>query len=336
MGQPGRKHNLLLAAVIILLSACNSSTQKTDEPVKPSEVKNVIVPQFNADSAYAYVARQVAFGPRVPNMKSHVECGDWLIDELKKYCDTVYVQAFQVRSFDGKMLNGRNIIGAFQPDAGNRIMLAAHWDTRPFADQDTERKNEPIDGANDGASGVGVLLEVARQLHTAGSKMAVDIILFDVEDYGQPDDSKLPQMQDSYCLGSQYWAQNRPQGYKADFAILLDMVGAKDAVFPREGTSVYFASGIVEKVWSAAANLGYGNYFVNNIVGQTTDDHLFINMYAHIPAIEIVHYDPKRMDYGHFHHRHTDSMEYIDKGTLGAVGHVVLDVLFNEQPAPAP
>jgi Zn-dependent M28 family amino/carboxypeptidase len=192
------------------------------------------------------------------------------------------------------------------------------------------RQSEPIPGANDGGSGVGVLLEIARVIAQNDPGIGVDILLVDGEDNGDPGGDA-----ETWCLGSQYWAQNRPQGYKADYAILLDMVGAKDAVFPREGTSVYFASGIVEKVWSAAANLGYGNYFVNNIVGQTTDDHLFINMYARIPAIDIVHYDPKRMDYGHFHHRHSDSMEYIDKGTLGAVGHVVLDVLFNEQPAPA-
>lgn len=332
MGQPGRKHNLLLAAVIILLSACNSSTQKTDEPVKPSEVKNVIVPQFNADSAYAYVARQVAFGPRVPNMKSHVDCGNWLIDELKKYCDTVYAQAFQVRSFDGKMLNGRNIIGAFQPDAGNRIMLAAHWDTRPFADQDTERRNEPIDGANDGASGVGVLLEVARQLHTAGSKMAVDIILFDVEDYGQPDDSKLPQMQDSYCLGSQYWSKNlHVPNYFARFGILLDMVGAERSTFTQEGTSIRYAPEIVSLVWNTASSVGYSDYFVPEKTKAIVDDHFYVNELTHIKCVDIIHYDYNTpSNFWKHWHTHGDSMDKIDRNTLRATGQTVLEVLYRQ------
>ena len=193
-----------VALVFISCNGCDSSSNKPSTPTPPSTVMvQVNTPKFNTDSAFAFVKQQVDFGPRIPNTKAHVECGNWMIDKLKEFADTVIVQSFQVRAFDGKVLNSRNIVGSFHPDLGNRIILCAHWDTRPFADQDTQRKNEPIDGANDGASGVGVLLEVARQLSIANPNLGVDIILFDVEDYGQPDDSEFPTMEDSYCLGSQ-------------------------------------------------------------------------------------------------------------------------------------
>jgi hypothetical protein len=330
--------NQKLSAVIIFICtlfwmSC-SNDPKGNNPKDTGTVKTtprVKAPAFNSDSAYTFIQKQVDFGPRVPGTPEHAACASWMTEKLKSYGLDVSVQNATVTFYDGRKAMLSNIFGQFHKERERRVLLLAHWDTRPRADRDSVRRSEPIPGANDGGSGVAVLLEIARIIAQNDPGIGLDILLVDGEDNGDPGGEA-----ETWCLGSQYWAQNRPQGYKADFAILLDMVGAKDAVFPREGTSVYFASGIVEKVWSAAANLGYGNYFVNNIVGQTTDDHLFINMYAHIPAIDIVHYDPKRMDYGHFHHRHTDSMEYIDKGTLGAVGHVVLDVLFNEQPAPAP
>jgi hypothetical protein len=329
--------NQKLSAVIIftcvmIWTSC-SNEPKGNDPKDTATVKTtprVKAPVFNADSAYAFIQKQVDFGPRVPGTPEHAACATWMTEKLKSFGLEVSVQNAPVTFYDGRKATLSNIFGQFHKERERRVLLLAHWDTRPRADRDSVRQSEPIPGANDGGSGVGVLLEIARVIAQNDPGIGVDILLVDGEDNGDPGGEA-----ETWCLGSQYWAQNRPQGYKADYAILLDMVGAKDAVFPREGTSVYFASGIVEKVWSAAANLGYGNYFVNNIVGQTTDDHLFINMYARIPAIDIVHYDPKRMDYGHFHHRHTDSMEYIDKGTLGAVGHVVLDVLFNEQPSAA-
>lgn len=329
--------NQKLSAVVIftcvmIWTSC-SNEPKENDPKDTATVKTtprVKAPVFNVDSAYAFIQKQVDFGPRVPGTTEHAACASWMTQKLKSYGLEVSLQNAPVTFYDGRKATLSNIFGQFHKERERRVLLLAHWDTRPRADRDSVRQSEPIPGANDGGSGVGVLLEIARAIAQNDPGIGVDILLVDGEDNGDPGGDA-----ETWCLGSQYWAQNRPQGYKADYAILLDMVGAKDAVFPREGTSVYFASGIVEKVWSAAANLGYGNYFVNNIVGQTTDDHLFINMYARIPAIDIVHYDPKRMDYGHFHHRHTDSMEYIDKGTLGAVGHVVLDVLFNEEPAPA-
>jgi glutaminyl-peptide cyclotransferase len=329
---PGVKIKCLIFLLLLCLVACTTAPKQTEETTNTATQPKVVVPQFNADSAYSYVAQQVAFGPRVPNSKSHVRCGDWLIEELKKYCDTVYVQSYQVKAFDGKMLNSRNIIGAFAPDAGNRILLAAHWDTRPFADQDTVRKNEPIDGANDGASGVGVLLEVARQLKAAKSKMAVDIILFDAEDYGQPDDSNLPYMEDSYCLGSQYWAKNlHVQNYFARFGVLLDMVGAANSKFTQEGTSMRYAPEIVNLVWQTASNAGFGDYFIQETTKGIIDDHYYINGLAHMKVVDIIHYDYNtRSNFWKHWHTHGDSIDKIDRNTLRATGQTILEVLYRQ------
>ncbi len=331
MALPGVKIKRLFFPLLLLLVACNSKPTVQESTIPAAETK-VNVPQFNADSAYRYIAQQVAFGPRVPNSKSHINCGDWLITELKKYCDTVYVQSYQVKAFDGKILNSRNIIGAFSPDAGNRIMLAAHWDTRPFADQDSVRENEPIDGANDGASGVGVLLEVARQLKSAQSKMAVDFIFFDAEDYGQPDDSKLPYMEDSYCLGSQYWAKNpHVPNYFARFGVLLDMVGAVNSKFTQEGTSMRYAPEIVNLVWQTASNAGFGDYFVQEITKGIIDDHYYINGLAHMKVVDIIHYDHNTpSNFWKHWHTHGDTIDKIDKNTLRATGQTLLEVLYRQ------
>jgi hypothetical protein len=214
-----------------------------------------------------------------------------------------------------------------------RILLFAHWDTRPYADKDEERMGEAIDGANDGGSGVGVLLELARVLQSQPSELGIDIIFFDTEDYGAPEGNVMGGKYTDWCLGSQYWGNNpHVPGYDARYGILLDMVGAEDAVFPREGVSMYFAPRIVRKVWKAAEDLGYGHQFVNAVSGETVDDHLFVNQLAGIPSIVIVHYETDRESpgYGHFHHTHEDNMDGISKGTLGNVGEVLLDVIYHE------
>jgi len=197
MAQPGAKIKLLLlTTLLVAFAACNtgnkteSTTVETIKNTKPA-------PLFDADSAFNYVKSQTDFGPRIPNSTSQAKCADWLSNTMKQFADTVIVQSFQSRGFDGKTLNGKNIISSFNPSKGNRIMLCAHWDSRPFADQDSVRKNEPIDGANDGASGVGILIEVARQLSIAKPDLGVDIIFFDIEDYGQPENSGFPDQDDT-------------------------------------------------------------------------------------------------------------------------------------------
>jgi hypothetical protein len=291
------------------------------------------VPVFNADSAYYFVERQVLFGPRVPNTQPHIEAGNWLFETLAGFSDTVYVQSSKVRASDGTILDIRNFIGSFQPDKVNRILLCAHWDSRPWADHDPDPANhyKPIAGANDGASGVGVLLEIARLLHITAPHVGVDIIFFDGEDYGQ---HRLTDTRDndSWALGSQLWS-TRPHtpDYNARFGILLDMVGARDATFKHEGYSMMYAPNIVRRVWNTARNAGYGSFFVNTEGGYIIDDHYYINRNRHIPVINIID-QRDNTPHGFFPYWHTvgDTMDVIDAQTLKAVGQTVLTVIWND------
>jgi hypothetical protein len=294
----------------------------------------VEVVEFSGDSAYFYVEHQVAFGPRVPNTSNHLRCGEWLANELRRHGADVIVQKGKSKAFDGKILELSNIVGQYNTNAKSRVMLYAHWDTRPFADKDVVRINEPIDGANDGGSGVGVLLEIARQLNEKAPNVGVDIIFFDGEDYGAPEGT--PSTSSSYlnwCLGSQLWAeQPHRYGYRARFGILLDMVGAKDAVFNREGTSMRYAPSVVRKIWSRAEKLGYGNLFQNRETPATVDDNLFVSEMGGVPSVNIVDYRMNiiPMGYGPFHHTHADNMDVIDRATLEAVGKTVLSIVYSE------
>ncbi len=325
--------------VMSLIIACGDSEQKKDETkdlqkTEKKEQQSIKqAPEFNSDSAYYYIQKQVAFGPRVPNSKEHAACAEWLKNKLASFNGwEVQIQEFKARAFDDKILNGKNIIASYNKNASKRILLFAHWDTRPFADQDSINKNKPIPGANDGGSGVGVLLEIARQISSNPINIGVDIILFDAEDYGQPEGTMIPRKPDTYCLGSQYWAKNpHVPGYRAYYGILLDMVGAKDAIFTMEATSMYYASNVVEKVWAIAHKLGYGNYFIYKRTDGITDDHYYVNTIAGIPSIDIIQYDPEtRSNFGKYWHTHNDNMDIIDRNTLKAVGQTLLQVLYNE------
>jgi glutaminyl-peptide cyclotransferase len=322
--------NIFILLVSCLLLSCSNEAPKKEK----TDLTKIEVPSFNADSAYNFIAEQVAFGPRVPNTSGHIACADYLISKLNSYCDTVIVQEAQLTAFDGNVLNSKNIIASFKPLRAKRIMLCAHWDTRPFADQDTENKNVAIEGANDGGSGVGVLLEIARQFSLKKPDIGVDIILFDSEDYGQPSESDYPRMEHSYCLGSQYWATHlHKSNYFAKFGILLDMVGGKNAVFTQELASTTFAPQVVKKVWNTAAKLGYGNTFLFQKTNLIIDDHLYINNLAQgrVPTIDIIEYNPATESHFYEHwHTHQDKLENIDKNTLKAVGQTVLHVVYNE------
>lgn len=323
-------------AIIIgiqLLVACNSckpSTKiDTDTTTPPDTNIQVNVPDFNADSAYTYVQKQVDFGPRVNNTTAHVQCGNWLIAFLKQRADTVYVQEMDLTGFDGKILHSKNIIAAFNPAAKQRVIISSHWDTRPFADQDTVRKNEPIDGANDGASGVGVILEIANILQKNKIDLGIDLILFDTEDYGAPADVES-KMQDTYCLGTIYWAKNKHiANYNADFGILLDMVGAPNATFTKEGTSMMYAAAFVNYVWSVANEIGYTNYFTYEQTGGLIDDHKYVNELANIPMIDIIDRTNKTASgFGAYWHTHNDNMKAVNRATLKAVGQTVLHAIY--------
>lgn len=337
------KYPIFCLLIALVLVSCEEEKKTPEDGImppkeisqSPEEVFVPLAPMFNPDSAYSFIKKQVDFGPRVPNTAPHKKCAAYLSRKLQSYGMEVLVQEGEVTAFNKKKLQIKNIIGQYNTDATNRILLFAHWDTRPFADRDTEKRNKPIDGANDGASGVGVLLEIARQLQTAANKpkIGIDIIFFDAEDYGQPHETMLPQQGATWCLGSQYWAKNPPiENYHPKYGILLDMVGAKNAIFPKETYSIYYASETVHYVWSIAQKLGYGAYFSNVATnGGITDDHLYVNEIARIPSINIIHYHPQLNDFGSFHHTHRDNMEIIDRKTLKAVGQTVLEVIYREK-----
>lgn len=328
--------SLVLGLFILAFSACDNNKEKEKQvSEKPEKVVNV--PTFNTDSAYHFVERQVSFGPRVPGTMAHNEAANYFIKKFESYGAKVQVQSFDATMFDNRKVTLKNIIASFNPEKKKRVLLAAHWDSRPYADKDSVRQFEPIAGANDGASGVGVLLEIARAIgNNTPPDVGVDLMLFDGEDWGNDtayqDEVPVRDGWDTWwCLGSQYWSKNKHEkGYSAYYGILLDMVGAKNSKFAMEGTSLTFAPGIVDKVWNRAQKLGYGNYFIKQKKSGITDDHYFVNQYAKIPMIDIVHYDPQVGYFGDYHHTHRDNMDIISKETLGAVGATVLNVLYYE------
>jgi Zn-dependent M28 family amino/carboxypeptidase len=325
-------YTLILATGLVTFTGCQndqSSESSSKSSEKKEELPPIETPDFSADSAYSYIEKQVAFGPRVPNTEEHAKCAQWLEQKMKSFGADVIVQEAQVKAFDNTRLQAKNIIAQFDKDNPNRILLFAHWDTRPFADKDDERTSEPILGANDGGSGVGVLIEIGRQLQQLPTEYGVDIIFFDAEDYGPPNGSMIDGKAEQWCLGSQHWARNpHKPNYNAQYGILLDMVGGKDAVFPKEGTSMYYAPGLVRDVWRTAGRLGHGNLFTNDRTGATTDDHLFVNEYAKIPSVCIVEFHTSESTYGDFHHTHEDDMDVIGKNTLNAVGETVMEVIY--------
>ncbi|MDR0844764.1 MAG: M28 family peptidase [Tannerella sp.] len=332
------KKTIYVLGGCFLLSCCGQKAA-TDNTVPAVAVdtqvaKNASKPVFNQDSAYIYVANQVAFGPRVPNTVAHKACAKYLTSELERFGAKIYVQEASVIAYNGDRLEASNIIGAFNPEQKKRILLFAHWDSRPYADHDENEQDQrrPIDGADDGGSGVGVLLEIARQIGQNSPAAGVDIIFFDAEDYGTPEFLK-DYKQDTWCLGSQLWGKNpHVPNYKADFGILLDMVGAKDATFYKESTSVSYAAPVVEKVWNAARNLGYGKYFINARGGGITDDHQYVNTLRNIPSIDIINCNiDSDHGFGAHWHTHNDTMDVIDRETLKAVGETLLEVIYNHK-----
>lgn len=320
----------------LLLSSCTEEEATPPPPTpNPKSKTKVKVPRFDRDSAYQYIQKQVEFGPRVPNSDEHKKTKEWLVSQFKNFGANVIEQDFQATAYDGTQLNGTNIIAQYNPSSSERILLAAHWDTRPIADSDlsTERRDEPILGADDGGSGVGVLLEIARQLQANPLEMGVDLVLFDAEDYGAPREQEQELTSSSiltWCLGSQHWSKNlHVPGYKPKYGILLDMVGSKGARFTKEASSMQYAPQLMNKIWKLANGMGYGNYFVNERSDQVVDDHLFVNEIAKIPMIDIINRTPT--GFGKYWHTHDDNMEVIDKRTLRAVGQVMLAVIYGEQ-----
>lgn len=323
----------LLAILLLLFFSCEQK-KEVNTPPKPKYAP-AFVPEFNADSAYKLVEQQVAFGYRVPETEAHYNCGEFLIAKLTRYGAEVQEQPITVTGWNGQQVSGRNIIGSLFPEQKKRVLLAAHWDTRPYADQDTVRKNEPIPGANDGASGVAVALELIRAIAASPEKprIGIDVILFDLEDGGAPTFADPSEVRKSgYCLGSEAWAANPHQpNYKAYYGILFDMVGGEGAMFTKEGHSMQYAPSVVRKVWEQAEQLGYGQYFSEQLTEPIMDDHVPVNVTRRIPMIDIIQYNPDNDDpfYTHWH-RHSDDLPPISRESLKAVGQTVLRTLYHE------
>ena len=324
------RHFAIFSLCLIVLYSCHEE-KKSTQSVKKDTKKPVEVPVFNVDSAYHFIQEQVNFGPRYLSSKCWEQCGDYLVQKLSNYTPHVQEQNSRITTYDGKSHTLRNVIASFSPHKNNRVLLCAHWDTRHVADHDDDRQNEPILGANDGGSGVGVLIEIARLLSQKESRIGIDIILFDAEDYGDPN-SNSPNSATSWCIGSKYWSENpHTPNYYAQYGILLDMVGAKDARFTHEGLSRNYAQRILKKVWKTAHNLGHGEYFAYQMTPQIIDDHLYINTVANIPTIDIIEFDMNTNSGFNKHwHTHGDDMNNIDKNTLNAVGQTVTSVIYNE------
>ena len=297
-------------------------------------------PSFCADSAYTYIEKQMAFGPRVPNSAAHMQCAVWLIEQLRACGAEVELQKGFMPDYRGNNQQIYNIIGHFytaETASRPRVLLGAHYDTRPWCDEEPDYQDRfyNVPGANDGASGVGVLLEVARQLgiriqDSAVSFQPVDIIFFDCEDMGTPRVYTGAEREDTWCLGSQLWAmnyaKNQPAQYK--FGIVLDMIGAPDAVFPREMYSTNYAANYQQQIWHSAEQLGYGAMFSQQQSYPITDDHYYINYLAGIPTVDIIHYDMRNATgFPFWWHTRQDNMDNVSKATLQAVGEVVLSQL---------
>ena len=321
--------------VTLILCGMLVSFSCKQAPKANNNIVEINIPAFNADSAYFYTEKQVSFGPRVPNTSAHDSCGNYLADELRRFGATVIEQETTLQLLDGTPIAIKNIIGSFQPENKDRILLCAHWDSRPFADHDPNSNNwhTPIDGANDGAGAVAVLLEIARQVQIKQPAIGLDIIFFDAEDWGEPNFPTTDKHFGTWCMGSEYWAKNpHVPNYNARFGILLDMVSGLNAQFYKEQISMQHAPQVVQKVWEAAQVLGYDSYFPNQQGGGIEDDHVQIIRFRNIPCIDIIHQDPNSATgFPPYWHTLDDTMKNVDKNTMQTVGQTVLYVLYKEK-----
>lgn len=333
---------MLVFCLLLVVTSCGT-TQKGQ-----SEQQAVSI-EFSGDSAYAFCAAQCQFGPRIMNSEAHEQCGQWIAQQFRQYGYDVQLQKADLRGYDGTVLHSTNIIASAPGSADGdsaavsqpRILICAHWDSRPWADNDPDEQNwhTPVMAANDGASGVGVMLELARLLQQHDSaRVDVDFVCFDAEDWGMPQWADGSDS-DSWALGAQHWAANYASvsqggtaGAAYQYAILLDMVGGQGAKFYREYYSMQYARSVVDRVWQAASAAGYGTMFPQKDGGGVTDDHIPLNETAHIPTVDIIsHYpDCQQSSFGPTWHTISDDMQHIDKTTLQAVGQTLVQLIYSE------
>ncbi|MBP5196690.1 MAG: M28 family peptidase [Bacteroidaceae bacterium] len=330
-----KKTLIILLVAAGLLSACGEKTKTSSQETDTIALQPC--PEFSEDSAFVWIERQCAFGPRVTGSEAWRRCGDWLCGEFERHGCLVEEQRGEVKMWDGTPLNARNITARYNPEEKRRVLLCAHWDSRPWADNDEDEGNHhtPVPAANDGASGVAVMLEIARLLHETDSMLpcGVDFVCFDAEDAGTPywaeDNGEGAK---TWCLGSQMWSEKmKEQEEKPVYGILFDMVGGYGATFSMEEASVRYARPLVNRLWQIAGQIGYGHYFPKRDGGGVVDDHLYVNR-AGIPCIDIIPYhEYGRSVFGHTWHTLEDTPENIDRKVLKAVGQSVVQLLYNEK-----
>lgn len=325
-----------LAFLTICCSCSKSANQNGDNSANSqatsASATRALQPQFCADSAMLYVKQQLDFGPRVPGTEAQQLCGTWLENELTRHGAKIDVQRTEATAYNGTKLPVINIVGSYNPEAKMRVLLMSHWDSRHVADNDPDpsKRNQPVEGANDGASGVGVLLELARLANEKLPQVGIDIFLTDVEDYGAPDDWKGSHDEKWWGMGTQLWCKKMQQeGYRPQYGILLDMVGAPDATFYREYYSERYASIYVDQIWRTAADLGYSNIFINQRGGGITDDHVFVNQILGLPTVDII--DTRMEGNGTFYpywHTTGDTYDKLSAETIQKVGNLLVKLLW--------
>lgn len=275
--------------------------------------------EFDGEAAFHFVERQLAFGPRIPGTPAHRAMGDWLDSLLTGLADTIIVQAWQHVTLKGDTLPMRNFLARFNPAAAERVLYLAHWDTRPASGPDTGLDfNQPVPGANDGASGVAVLLGVAQALRATPPEVGVDLLFVDGEDYGIFSEER------DVLVGTRYYVENQPPGPPPRFAVLFDMVGDKDLKLPPEGYSMTGAPEVVDRVWSTAEALGYSAWFPRSGGIAINDDHIPLQ-HAGIAAIDVIDFD-----YGpdnSWWHGPGDTLDKVSAASLKIVGDVAVAVL---------
>lgn len=322
-----------MAACLLVLAGCNHKQEQQRQSVQKIDYAQVAIPAFDADSAYSYVEAQLGFGFRTPGSKGWQQCADYLVAQMQRWCDTVIVQHFNATLWDGSRMPGKNIISTINPDAPQRILLAAHWDSRLWADHDPDdsKTRQHVPGANDGASGVAALMEMARGMSAMRPSVGVDIIFFDVEDQGQPEWAETYD-DNTWCKGSQYWSQNRHVPYyTAVYGVLFDMIGTHEPRFTKEEVSRHYAPAITNKIWSVASELGHSGIFVDRNTDPILDDHLYVNQIAGIPMVDIVQNSPNGSFFTHWHTT-TDDLQAVSAESLKTVATVTMKTIYGDYP----
>jgi len=302
----------LLIATLLWCQASSPDSRVFAQTPSPGHPDPSRFPDFDGARAFDYLVAQCDFGPRFPNSDAHRECAAWLTKTLDSFAGNVERQDFSSRSaVTGDALHLKNISARYRSDSRDRILIGAHWDTRPVADFDPDpnRRNEPILGANDGASGVAVILELARLFSEYPPPVGVDLVLFDGEDSGKQGDLE------TWCLGSRYYATHLT-GELPLWGVVLDMVGEKDAVYPEEVNSLEWAPSLVDALWNLAEQLNL-TCFDPTKGPPVWDDHVMLNRYG-IPSVDIIDFDYP------YWHTMQDTPDKCSAESLDAVGTLLV------------